>query len=90
MKKINIFRFFDPKTFILALGIGLFFVYITAPEPEIIYIYPNPDNVDKILYKDKGDTCYKFKANEIGCPLKRSKIKKYPIQGGNKKLNIQF
>ena len=36
--------------------------------------------VDKILYKDKTDTCYKFTAKEVKCPARASKIMKYPIQ----------
>jgi hypothetical protein len=77
---IAIMKFFDAKAFIISLAIGMFFVYISSPEPQILYIYPTPDNVDKILYKDKTDTCYKFTAKEVKCPVRASKIMKYPIQ----------
>ena len=83
-RKLSIIHFFDGKSFIIALAIGLFFVYITAPEPEIIYVYPNPDNVNTILYKDKSDTCYKYSGRKVTCPKRKSKIMKYPIQGGIK------
>ena len=73
-------KFFDAKAFIISLAIGMFFVYISSPEPQILYIYPTPDNVDQILYKDKTDTCYKFTAKEVKCPARASKIMKYPIQ----------
>ena len=36
--------------------------------------------MDKILYKDQTDTCYKFTANEVSCPTRKSEIMKYPIQ----------
>ena len=77
---IKIIKFFDAKAFIISLAIGIFFVYISSPEPQTLYIYPTPDNVDKILYKDKTDTCYKFSANETKCPVRKSEIMKYPIQ----------
>ena len=72
--------FFNGKSFIISLAVGLFFVYITTPDPEIIYVYPNPNNVENILYKDKADVCYKFTSNEVTCPAKKSLITKYPIQ----------
>jgi len=77
---IAILKFFDAKAFIISLAIGMFFVYISSPEPQTIYIYPTPDNVDKILYKDKTDTCYKLIAKKVECPARASEIMKYPIQ----------
>ena len=46
MKLINV------PLFIASLSFGLFLVYITSPRPDIIYVYPTPDNLDKIQYKD--------------------------------------
>jgi len=77
---LNVLKFFKAKAFIISLAIGIFFVYISSPEPQILYIYPTPDNVDKILYKDKTDTCYKLKANKVECPNRPSEIMRYPIQ----------
>ena len=54
-------RFFHLQTFIFSLAIGLFLVYIQTPEFNTIYVYPNPDNEDKILYKDKTNTCHEMK-----------------------------
>ena len=80
MKKINIFKFFNVPCFIISLAIGLFLVYISTPNPNIILVYPNPDNEKKILYKDKSDTCYQCQSSEIKCPKDASKIVQYPIQ----------
>ena len=77
---VKMLHFFDVKAFIISLAVGIFFVYISSPEPQTLYIYPTPDNVDKILYKDQTDTCYKFTANEVSCPSRKSEIMKYPIQ----------
>ena len=80
MKKINIFKFFNVPCFIISLAIGLFLVYISTPNPNIIFVYPNPDNEKQILYKDKGDTCYQCSSTEVACPKDISKIVHYPVQ----------
>lgn len=77
-------KFLNVPLFIISLSIGLFLAYITAPSPEVIYVYPTPENVDKILYKDYGGTCYKLDANEVSCPNDSSKIHTIPAQNGNK------
>lgn len=66
--------------FIVSLSIGLFAVYITNPKKEVIYIYPKPDNVDKMLYKDKGGDCFKFESKEVQCPVDSKDIQEYEIR----------
>ena len=46
---MEITKFFDGKAFVISLAIGIFFVYISAPENQVIYIYPNPENTNKYL-----------------------------------------
>lgn len=65
--------------FLLALGIGMFFVYITHPEPTIIIKHPTPDNAGKIIYQDKSDSCYKYKATEVKCPDDPELISEHPL-----------
>lgn len=75
-------RFFErihPFYFFLAFGIGLFFCYITNPKPELVIKFPSPYNAGKILYKDKADSCYKYKADKVECPIDKSLIKEQPI-----------
>ena len=45
-------KFISVPIFILSLAIGLFVVYITAPKAQVIYVYPNPDNEDKVTFQD--------------------------------------
>ena len=73
-------KYFHVPTFIISLAIGIFIVYIQAPELTTIFVYPNPDNEDKILYKDRSDTCYKFSSNEVPCPRDEDKIREFPVQ----------
>ena len=73
-------KFINVPLFIASLAIGLFVVYISMPSTQIIYVYPNPDNENKISYKDKADNCFHFKSKEINCPADVSKIRSYSIQ----------
>ena len=73
-------KFISVPIFILSLAIGLFVVYITAPKAQVIYVYPNPDNEDKVTFQDKADNCFQFKARTVNCPSNTNKIKNYKIQ----------
>ena len=66
--------------FIISLAIGLFFVYIMGPDMKTIYVYPNPDNVGKVQYKDRADNCFQYQSVEVKCPTNPSLIKSTPIQ----------
>ena len=47
-------KFLNIPLFLISLAIGLFVVYISMPPTQVIYVYPNPDNEQKISFKDKG------------------------------------
>ena len=66
--------------FLISFSIGLFFIYILGPELKTIYIYPSPENVDKILFKDKADNCFYFEETSVQCPSDETLISKIPIQ----------
>jgi len=66
--------------FFVSLAIGLFFVYILGPDKKTIYIYPSPENINKMLFKDKADNCFSFEQLAGDCPSDPSKISTIPIQ----------
>ena len=66
--------------FLVSFAIGLFFVYILGPEMKTVFIYPSPENVDKVLFKDKADNCFSFNEEIVDCPKDESLISKIPIQ----------
>ena len=73
-------KFISVPVFIISLAIGLFLAYITTPDPGVIYVYPNPDTEESILFKDKSDTCFKYISKNIKCPNDITKIRSYNIQ----------
>ena len=77
---MNIFKFIDVKIFLISLAVGLFIVYITKPASKVIYVYPNPSNIDKIEYKDKAENCFSFDSVQVTCPDDDNLIEKYQVQ----------
>jgi len=73
-------KYISIPIFFISFAIGLFFVYIIGPETKTIYIYPTPENVDKILFKDKANNCFNFQEITIECPKDETLISKIPIQ----------
>lgn len=71
MKYINV------PIFLVSLAVGFFFVYITHSPKQDIYVFPNPDTIEKVQYKDKTNTCFEFKAREIPCT---GNEKEYSVQ----------
>jgi hypothetical protein len=75
-----ILNYISIPAFIISFAIGLFFIYILGPDMKSILIYPSPENVDKVLFKDNADNCFNFKQVEVKCPLDESQISSIPIQ----------
>lgn len=75
-----IFEYISLPIFLISFAIGIFFVYIYGVEMKTIYIYPNPENVDKIIFKDKADNCFSFEQVEVDCPKDESLLGIIPIQ----------
>jgi len=47
---------------------------------KVIYVYPTPENVDSILFKDKADNCFQFKKVNVDCPEDEGMISSIPMQ----------
>ena len=78
-------RIVNVYVFLISLAIGTLFVYLSAPTPTVIYVYPTPDNIDKVEYIDKAQNCYQFKASEVKCS---SESKEIPLQSSNVKNDL--
>jgi hypothetical protein len=75
-----ILNYISMPIFLLSFAIGLFFIYVLGPEMKTIYIYPSPENIDKVLFKDKANNCFQFDEQIVNCPKDQSLISKIPIQ----------
>jgi len=75
-----ILNYISIPVFLISFAIGLFFIYVLGPEIKTIFIYPSPENVDKVLFKDKADNCFYFDQVEVKCPNNDSLISAIPIQ----------
>ena len=66
--------------FIISFAIGILYVYLVQPKKEVVYRFPNPDNLNELIYTDKNDSCYKFKVEEKNCSeLDKEEISPQPI-----------
>ena len=54
-------QFISIPALITSFALGMLIVYITSPPPREIMVYPTPENVKKLLYKDKAEQCFEFK-----------------------------
>jgi|TARA_B110000967_G_C18893245_1_gene568829 hypothetical protein len=75
-----LFDYINFKFFLISLAVGLFFVYILDTPKKVIYITPNIDNMNKVLYKDNTDNCFKYEAVEMKCPSNSKKIEPLVLQ----------
>jgi hypothetical protein len=77
---ISIIKYINIPVFLISLAIGIFMVYIYLPDMRKIYVYPTPENVDILLYRDKTGQCFKFDQKEVVCPKNESEILTIPVQ----------
>lgn len=66
--------------FFLSFCVGLFFIYVLGPETRTVYIYPSPETVDKVMFKDKADNCFNFEEKVVDCPKNEEAISLIPMQ----------
>jgi len=43
-------------------------------------VYPTPDNIEQIQYRDSANNCFKFKQTQINCPIDSKDISKLKAQ----------
>lgn len=77
---MGLFKYLNFPAFIISLIVGFFIVYISMPDSRIIYVYPTPENVALLQYKDKTDTCFSLEQTEVKCPTDSKNIINIPIQ----------
>ena len=69
-----------PLYFLLAFAVGLLVCYLYNPSPTMIVKFPSPYNAGQVVYRDDSNTCYKYTADKVACPIDKLMIKPQPIQ----------
>ena len=77
---MSILKYIRIPIFIVSLAIGILFVFLTNPDKRKIFVYPSPDNVNNVQYKDSTGACFEFKETKIKCPENEKDISKVPAQ----------
>jgi hypothetical protein len=72
-----IFKYISLPIFLVSLAFGIFFVYVYGDDMKPVYIYPTPENITEILYKDNADNCFTYEAVEVKC---NKDAKTLPVQ----------
>ena len=73
-------KYLSISTFLISLALGLLLVYLWGADMQEVYVFPTPENVMRIQYKDTADNCYVYEGKEVKCPNDKTKISEYPIQ----------
>jgi hypothetical protein len=73
------FKHFNIYAFVFGIIIGIIGIYFVKPEQTQIVRNPHPDNVGKLVYKNKNGICYKYTAKKIDCDKNESRLSPYPL-----------
>ena len=61
-------KFLNIPVFVISVFIGFIVVYIyMSTETRRITVYPTPENIEVIQYKDTNDNCFRFEKEEVDC-----------------------
>jgi len=73
-------KLIDMRLFLISFSIGIFFVYVLDVDKKKVYVYPTPENADKLQYKDEAKNCFNYKIKSVKCPTNEKMISKIPLQ----------
>ena len=74
------FSYFEWKPFFVGLVLGLILIVVFRPTKDIIYKYPHPKTIEKLVYRDPSSACYTYSVKEVDCDANESTLKEYPLQ----------
>ncbi len=77
---MKLFRYINIPVFLISFALGVFAVYVMAPDKKKIVVYPTPDNISHIQYKDQAGNCFQYKQTRVSCPTEKESISKTPVQ----------
>lgn len=70
-----------PLYFMISFTIGILYVYLTNPKPQVVLKFPSPNNAGLLKYRDESNSCFVYDAKEVSCDTENAEnIKDQPIQ----------
>jgi hypothetical protein len=76
---MKLLKYINIPVFLISLAIGFLYIYMFE-DKRVIYVYPKPDNVDTIQYKDASNTCFNVKQEKIECSNDMAGLFSIPVQ----------
>jgi len=73
-------KYINVPVFILSFALGVFCVYMVVPDTRSIIVYPTPENVSLLQYRDATGNCFQIKETVVDCPTDTKEISKVPPQ----------
>lgn len=78
---MSFLKFLHIPTFALSFLLGIVAVYMyNEGQTRKIYVYPTPENIQKLQYRDGADNCFEFRQSEVACSGPKEKRKTVPVQ----------
>ena len=74
------FSYFEWKPFFIGLVLGVLLLIFFKPTKDIIYKYPHPKTIERLVYRDKNTACYNYSVSEVDCDKNEGTLKEYPLQ----------
>jgi hypothetical protein len=60
--------------FVASTIVGWILICLLPIEYKTVVVYPTPDNLTKIQYKDKSENCFEFSSSNVQCTHDAKKI----------------
>tara|TARA_B100001057_G_C22333502_1_gene750482 strand:+ start:185 stop:415 length:231 start_codon:yes stop_codon:yes gene_type:complete len=70
---------FNTLFFLIGFTLGIIYIYATNPDKKVVVKHPTPQNAGKIVYRDKVNNCYKYRAEEVQCPEDPNEMLDHPL-----------
>lgn len=75
-------KFINLPVFLVSFAIGLVFIRLSSPDTKTVFVYPTPDNIGLLEYKDRAENCFGYEYDTIKCPKDKKETRDIPPQMG--------
>jgi hypothetical protein len=58
-------KYISIPIFLVSFALGILFVYSIGSDLKTVYVYPTPENVNEVLFRDNADNCFAFQQREV-------------------------